>query len=70
MTNIKLIKIINSCFNIPEKKENNENEAKSLNIIPLGPSGVGKTSIFKRLIKDNYSDNYQMTMGRNFQFII
>jgi len=34
-----------------------------LKIISLGPSGVGKTSIFKRLIKDNYSDNYKMTMG-------
>ena len=34
-----------------------------MKIISLGPSGVGKTSIFTRLIKDNYSDNYQMTMG-------
>ena len=63
ITNMELIRIINSCFNIPEKKENNENEAKSLKIISLGPAGVGKTSIFKRLIKDNYSDNYKMTMG-------
>jgi len=34
-----------------------------LKIISLGPSGVGKRSIFKRFIKDNYSDNYKMTMG-------
>ena len=63
ITNIELIRIINSCFNIPEKKDNNENKAKSLKIISLGPSGVGKTSIFKRLIKDKYFDNYKMTLG-------
>ena len=60
---MELIRIINSCFNIPEKKGDNQNEAKSFKIISLGLPGVGKTCIFQRLIKDKYFDNYKMTLG-------
>ena len=66
ITNKQLIKLVNSFFNIPkieiENKEGNKNPI-SFKIITLGNSGVGKTSIFYRLAKDEFKENYQPTIG-------
>ena len=64
-TNKDLIKVINACFNIPTKssKKNEGEKAIKYNIILLGNSTVGKTSIFQRLSKDIFSDKIQATIG-------
>ena len=66
-TNNDLIRIINSTFNIKDSKEEDKkgdkNEPILLKIITLGSSGVGKTSIFKRLLFDKYDEYYQTTIG-------
>ena len=61
--NKQLIRMVEECFininNILEKKE--VDIAISYNIISLGKSGVGKTSIFKRLSKDNFTKEHLTT---------
>nr|AGM32833.1 small GTP-binding protein [Coptotermes formosanus] len=42
----------------------------SLKFIIIGPSGVGKTSILKRLIDDKYSDDSTSTIGVEFDSIV
>jgi small GTP-binding protein len=39
---------------------------KEFNIITLGDSGVGKTSIIKRFCENRFDDNNQATIGINF----
>ena len=39
---------------------------KDFNIITLGDSGVGKTSIIKRFCENKFDDNNQSTIGINF----
>ena len=57
-TNKKVISIVNSCFNLSNKElESLENNYPiQFNIISLGNTSVGKTSIFQRLSKDIFSD--------------
>ena len=59
-TNKKLINIINSSFNIENKEDD---EPIQYNIIALGNSGVGKTSIFNRLKNDVFTENNITTVG-------
>ena len=64
-TNKKVISIVNSCFNLSNKDlESLENNYPiQFNIISLGNTSVGKTSIFQRLSKDIFSDNVGTTIG-------
>ena len=64
-TNKNVIKIINSCFNISDKEIENKEGDKPIqyNIISLGNTSVGKTSIFQRLSKDIFSQNTIPTLG-------
>ena len=48
-------------------KVNNE-EIKIFNIITLGDSGVGKTSIINRYIANKFEDNISSTLGMNFSY--
>jgi len=41
-------------------------EVKNFNIITLGDSGVGKTSIIKRFCENKFDDNNQSTIGISF----
>ena len=47
-----------------KKKE----EVKTFNIITLGDSGVGKTSIIYRYVKNKFDDNNSSTLGINFSY--
>ena len=64
-TNKDLIKIVNGYFNVPEKeKENQELDGViQYNIILLGNSAVGKTSIFHRFTGNRVSDKFVSTIG-------
>lgn len=63
-TNKEIIKIINSLFNIPKSEfENSEKDSNKYNIITLGSSAVGKTSIFQRLINEKFTKVYQNTIN-------
>ena len=63
--NKNLIKIINACYNISNKEIETQGDDKptQYNIISLGNSAVGKTSIFQRLSKDIFSENSSTTLG-------
>ena len=69
-TNKELIKIINSSFNIKSNEEQNEkednNKSISFNIITLGSIGVGKTSIFKRLLLEQFNEYYNNIIVINY----
>jgi len=55
-----IIKEINNIFNFkPEEDENCQNYT----IITLGDSGVGKTSIFQRLVNNKFLEYYNCTIG-------
>jgi len=41
-------------------------EVKIFNIITLGDSGVGKTSIINRYVKNKFDDNISSSLGMNF----
>ena len=64
-SNKKIISIVNSCFNIPkiDIQKEQENRPIQYNIISLGNSAVGKTSIFRRLSSNAYEENYSTTIG-------
>jgi len=47
-----------------EKKGN----SKTFNIITLGDSGVGKTSIITRYVKNVFDNNISSTLGMNFDY--
>jgi len=47
-----------------KKKE----EVKTFNIITLGDSGVGKTSIINRYVKNQFYENNISTLGMNFAY--
>jgi len=48
--------------------ENDISKKYSVNCIFLGESGVGKTSIIRRLLEEGFDDNIQSTNGINFKF--
>ena len=65
----QLIKLVNSSFRLPENEEadNKDNKKDKQNIITykiisLGDSGVGKTSIFKRLLNEKFEASYNATI--------
>ena len=63
VTNKQLIQLINSSFRLPENEESNNKEVITIyKIISLGSSGVGKTSIFKRLLKEKFEFSYNATI--------
>ena len=43
-------------------------EIKTFNVITLGDSGVGKTSIINRYVKNKFNDNITSTLGLNFSY--
>ena len=64
-TNKNLIGVVNSCFNIPEKIFEKQEGDKPIqfNVILLGNSSVGKTTIFNRLKKDEFFEKLSITIG-------
>ena len=64
-TNKEMIRIINASFNIPKNEVENQEEDPpiSYNIVLLGNSNVGKTSIFERLSKDIFSEYHTASVG-------
>lgn len=64
-TNKEMIRIINASFNIPKNEVENQEEDPpiSYNIVLLGNSNVGKTSIFERLTKDIFSEYHTASVG-------
>ena len=58
ITNKDIMRLINSLFNIKGSNEENieDDEPIKYNIISLGDSAVGKTSIFKRLKGEKFTD--------------
>ena len=46
----------------------NKKEIKSFNIITLGDSGVGKTSIINRYIKNEFDENNEATLGIKYSY--
>ena len=48
--------------------ENDISKKYSVNCIFLGESGVGKTSIIRRLLEEGFDDNTQITNGINVKF--
>jgi len=68
ITNKEIIRLVNGIFNIPKEEAENENEIEnnkpiSYQIISLGSAGVGKTTIFGRLITDKFIEKYTITLG-------
>ena len=63
--NIEVINIVKSHFNISQKEvfRDLDNKPYIFNIISLGKFKVGKTSIFLKLAKDVFSENYTPTKG-------
>jgi len=47
---------------------NNKGNSKTFNIITLGDSGVGKTSIINRYVKNEFDNNLSSTLGMNFAY--
>ena len=70
-TNKDLIKVVNTFFNIPEKeiKKQEGDQPIQFNVVLLGNSSVGKTSIFQRISKDIFLDNSLASIGfDNFRY--
>ena len=65
VTNKLIIKIINDCFNLQNEEVEVEEEYKitKYNVIFLGDTNVGKTSIFTRLSKEMFSERHTTTIG-------
>ena len=53
---------------IPESQVSNTNDFTNFKIIIIGDSGVGKSSILKRAVKNTFDENYQATVG--FEFLL
>ena len=66
--NKEIFKLINSYFKLPKQQEEDGiNKVIKYKIILLGNSGVGKTSIFKRLLTDKFNGNYSSNIGIEFE---
>ena len=63
ITNNVLFKAVNDNFNIPKNEINPEEKLTSYTVISLGNTNVGKTSIFKRLSENIFSENCKSTIG-------
>jgi len=61
--NKEVIKIVNTFFNISKIEIEKGEPPIQYNVILLGSSGVGKTSIFTRLSKDIFTEHYSSTIG-------
>ena len=64
ITNKQLIQLVNEAFGLPkEESDNLEINKKSniFNIISLGSSSIGKTSILYRLLNEKFEDDYKAT---------
>ena len=71
ITNKQLIQLVNEAFGLPkEESYNSEINKKSniFNIISLGSSSVGKTSILYRLLNEKFEDDYKATMPSDKTF--
>ena len=53
---------------IPESQVSNTNDYTNFKVIIIGDSGVGKSSILKRAVKNTFDENYQATIG--FEFLL
>ena len=53
---------------IPENQISSSDNFINFKIIIIGDSGVGKSSILKRAVKNTFDDNYQATIG--FEFLL
>ena len=53
---------------IQESQVSNTNDYTNFKVIIIGDSGVGKSSILKRAVKNTFDDNYQATIG--FEFLL
>ena len=53
---------------IPENQITNADNFINFKIIIIGDSGVGKSSILKRAVKNTFDENYQNTIG--FEFLL
>ena len=66
ITNYAVIDIVNSSFRIPkddvDKGDDNKNP-KEFQIISLGDTNVGKTSIFRRLLNEKFEGDYNPTIS-------
>ena len=65
-TNLNIIDLVNESFNIPIEEFESQKGGKTpteYKIISLGNAGVGKTSIFQRLLSDKFTDSYKATIG-------
>jgi len=64
--NKQLVKLVNSSFRLPENEEGDNKKDKqnitTYRIISLGNSGVGKTSIFQRLLNEKFEVSYNATI--------
>ena len=66
ITNKQLVQLVNSFFNLPKteaEKQEGSKKPKEYKIITLGSTGVGKTSVFLRLIKETFQDDLQTTIN-------
>ena len=65
ITNKEIIRLVNASFNIPEEEVNNKTDGTIIkyNILLLGNTFVGKTSLFRRLSQEKYDDIYFVTIG-------
>ena len=53
---------------IPESQVSNSDDFINFKIIIIGDSGVGKSSILKRAVKNRFDESYQATIG--FEFLL
>lgn len=68
ITNKQLIKLVNEAFRLSKEESDiseKNNKPIILNIIFLGPSGVGKTSILERVLNEKFRDDYRANIGSN-----
>ena len=65
VTNKLIIGLINSSFNLSNEEAKNNTTEKIIeyNIVLLGNSNIGKTSIFNRLSKETFSEKLLSTVG-------